>query len=312
MNLTSQYVSNPKSRNTYLIGLVTYKSIRPSSAKLRLGDDRQILNERIKPHRKIKIKVDDISFVMICCPKGVFTMGASDDQYANPKRTVSIDQSFLLGETEVTQELFEKVMGYNPSKFQGEEYPNLKQRPVERVTWYDALMFCNKLSERCKKKPYYNISNIEKTDTTWTRVNNRCVFLPNITNANITINDRANGFRLPYQKEWEYAAKAGTNNRWAGTDDKNKISEVAWFKDNSEINGNKQTHSIKGKRPNEWGFYDMTGNVYEWCWEDALGGSWNRPISYLHSTDRRGNYPLQSASTPAIDIGFRVSASLFN
>ena len=301
MNLTSQYIVNPKSGHAYNTSLATYKSIHHSSAKLRLGDDRQILNERIKPHRKIEIKVDDISFVMICCPRGKFTMGSDIEEYR-------IKKPFLLGETEVTQELFEKVMGYNPSEFQGEGYSDSNKRPVEQVTWYDAVMFCNKLSEICKKKPYYHISNVGYGSG---------LHKKNITKSTITINPHANGFRLPFEKEWVYAAKAGTDNQWAGTNELNKLGEVAWFNDNSEINGESQTHHVKGKRPNEWGFYDMSGNVYEWCWEVsenypafrvARGGSWCNDASSLHPADRGSISPVTHSGI----LGFRVSASLFN
>jgi formylglycine-generating enzyme required for sulfatase activity len=304
MNLTSQYIVNPKSVDTYLTSLATYKSIHHSSAKLRLGDDRQILNDK----KKYKIfRVEDIEFKMIHCPRGIFTMGASDLS-DNPKRTVSINKPFLLGETEVTQELFEKVMGFNPSGFQGQRYPNSNKKPVEQVSSYDAMMFCNKLSTRLGKEPYYNITNEiygEKDET------------KNIKNAIVTINPHANGFRLPLAKEWEYASKAGTNNRWAGTNEKGKLGEVAWFGENCEINMRRQTHPIKGKRPNEWGFYDMSGNVYEWCWDKYKEES-NRRIfrggSWIHeATALRSDVHGYSSLGAVVDtVGFRISASLFN
>jgi formylglycine-generating enzyme required for sulfatase activity len=304
MNLTSQYIVNPKSRYAYSTSLVTYTSIRPSSAKLRLGDDRQVLNDK----KKYKIfRLDNIEFKMIRCPIGMFTMGA-DDQTDNPKRWGVIENPFLLGETEVTQELFEKVMGFNPSGFQ--EYPNLKQSPVERVTWYDALMFCNRLSERCKKKPYYNISSVRYGQAEEGEEGEES---ENIEEAYVTINPQANGFRLPFEKEWEYAAKAGTNNQWAGTNDENKVGEVAWFDDNSED----ETHPVKCKRPNEWGFYDMTGNVWEWCWdtyEEQSDHGVFRGGSCIHETmDLRSVVRGTSSLDTVINtIGFRISASLFN
>jgi sulfatase modifying factor 1 len=309
MNLTNQYVVNPKVKKAYSNSNAFYSSIQSSYTKISLNETRA----RLRPNnlRKVSFDVSGIIFKMIICPRCKFTMGSDIERDKNPKRVVSINKPFSLGETEVTQELFEKVMGFNPSGHQGKDYPNSNKRPIENITWYDALMFCNKLSERCKKKPYYNISNIEKTD--------RQVYalpFPTITKAVVTINDHANGFRLPLEKEWEYAAKAGTNNQFAGTNDPNKVGEVAWFRDNSEINGEGQTHPVKGKRPNEWGFYDMSGNVNEWCWDEYessdyrvfRGGGWRHNASRLRSASR----DLYSPDARYDHLGFRVSASLFN
>jgi len=311
MNLTSQYVANPRVKKSYSNSNATYQTIQSSYSKIRLNETR----ERLRPNnlRKVSFGVSGITFKMIICPRGIFTMGSDIKRDNNPKRLVSIDRSFLLGETEVTQELFEKVMGYNPSEFQGDEYPNSNKRPVEQVTWYDAVMFCNKLSVRLGKKSYYNISNIVYEKHYETKEE-----LPSIEKADVTINPHVNGFRLPFEKEWEYAAKAGTNNQWAGTNDPNKVGEVAWFLDNSKINGTLKTHPVKGKRPNEWGFYDMSGNVCEWCWDEhyesssvhraVRGGYWYDDASILRSAVRFTHSPDYRNRI----LGFRVSASLFN
>ena len=259
MNITSQYTINPKSRRVYSLSSAIYKKISYSSTRLRLGEERQFLNS--KKNYKF-FRVDGIDFKMIQCPKGSFIMGSDIKDDRNPKRIVSIEKPFLLGETEVTQELFEIVMGFNPSKHQGEGYPNSNKSPVEKVTWYDALIFCEKLSKKLGKKPYYNVSEItNEEDRFWKPPRIR----PSVVGATVKIDPTADGFRLPFEKEWEYAAKARTNNKWAGTNELNKLGEVAWFNDNSSY----QTQPVKGKSPNEWGFYDMSGNVREWCWDES-------------------------------------------
>jgi len=265
-------------------------------------------------------------FNMIYCPKGSFTMGHKDESDNKP-RTEIIDTPFLLGETEITQELYEKVMKENPSEFK-----NNPQNPVEQVSWYDAILFCNELSKLQGLDKCYALKNISTK-------NREGVDQNRIMSAQVTYDSKKNGYRLPEEKEWEYAAKAGTENQWAGTDDESKLKEYAWYRDDSysliheivtkwgfrgmdmtEYNSYLSTHPVKMKKPNEWGFYDMTGNVAEWCWDkdnpesDASkhrvvrGGSWNNSNAslLLHSASRG----IQFSSSSYNNFGFRICRTI--
>ena len=179
MNIIIQTIVNAKVKHT---NNIPFQSIPLSNTRVRLSDDRCILNKN-QPLYRILIKVQNISFYMICCPSGIFTMGTDETEYNNPKRTEQIEHPFLLGETEVTQELYQAVMGYNPSS-----YDDDAQKPVEMVTWFDAVMFCNKLSRMLGKTPYYLISNIKKLEEYYRHPKN-------IGFADVEINSNANGFR---------------------------------------------------------------------------------------------------------------------
>lgn len=282
MNITSQILSNKKFKITYMfkdkgISVFDHCRYKPTNVKLRVDTFRA---EKINPRDKIAFKIDrshrnlipsssvnnDVCFNMICCPKGDFIKGSKDPYCENPEATETIDKMFLLGESEVTQELFEKVMGFNPSEFKGKV--DSRKRPVEQVTWYNALDFCNRLSIIFGKEPCYTILVTSIDD----QGNNE---------KKVIFNRKANGFRLPLSKEWESAAKARTNNEWSGTNRVKDLHIFAYYQANSRVNQKLQTHIVMDKEPNEWGFYDMSGNVFEWCWDYRIS---------IHSGERQQEF----------------------
>ena len=150
--------------------------------------------------------------------------------------------------TEVTQELYESVMGVNPSHDIGEN------KPVTNITAYDAMYFCNKLSKLKGKKPVYAV-NGETDVTKWDHDKNDH-WVPYSSDI-ITQDTKASGFRLPTINEFAYATRGGEYFDYAGS---NNLDEVGWYIGNSD----NKTHPVAQKKANGYGLYDMSGNVAEW------------------------------------------------
>jgi len=194
--------------------------------------------------------VDGGSFQM---GKNLGTVGSD----TTPVHTVTLT-GFYMGKYEVTQSEWEEVMGSLPSSTSN-TFVKGPGYPVYFVSWFDALVFCNRLSVMEGLSPAYSISGSTNPDD-WGAVPTNTTWGQWI---NAVMVSGSNGYRLPTEAQWEYAAKGGNNPgnySFAGSDD---YKEVGWYNENA---GSK-THEIGLKLPNGLGFYDMSGNVAEWCWD---------------------------------------------
>ncbi|MCL2479314.1 MAG: formylglycine-generating enzyme family protein [Treponema sp.] len=229
---------------------------------------------------------------MILIDAGTFTMGSPSGEggrSANegPQHQVTVS-SFYMDKYPVTQAEYKDITGKTPSMFKGDNLP------VEQVSWFDAVDYCNKLSVKEGLTPVYKV-----------------------TGSIVEWISGANGYRLPTEAEWEYACRAGTKTPYSGG---TSVAALGWYSGNS---GN-TTHPVGLKQPNAWGIYDMHGNVLEWCWDwlgnytaDAQtdprgpvsgtsrvyrGGCWRFEAYQTRSAFRFGNYP----NLRTFLAGFRV------
>lgn len=229
---------------------------------------------------------------------GTFLMGSMDgDSDEVPSHGVTVS-SFYIGTYEVTQGDYEALIDENPSS---SGYGIGENHPVNDISWYEALEYCNALSKKEGLSPSYSGSG-----------------------ANIECDFNANGYRLPTEAEWEYAATGGVSTSSSTYAGSNNIDEVGWYKKNSD----KTTFPVGSKQKNELGLYDMTGNVFEWCWDwygdypyERQNDPTGKPLGEVRvfrggsmiSTAAGSRSTFRSASEPSINrffVGLRLVRNL--
>ena len=214
----------------------------------------------------------ELNLEMVYCPAGSFRMGSPRKKEEYPPHQVSITKPFYIGKFPVTQKQYLSITGSNPS------YHKCENNPVEEVSWDDAKEFCELINEKYKNE------------------------LPN-----------GYKFALPSEAQWEYACRAGTTtdlyngNIMSGKGRSQNLDEVAFYSENS----NHTTHSVGQKKPNDWGIYDMHGNVCEWC-EDAFDYYPNHDVTDPKGPESGSYHLLRGGSYLSEPISCRSAARYYN
>jgi formylglycine-generating enzyme required for sulfatase activity len=267
----------------------------------RFADAREVLDafRGAVPPRGLRIPTEAPDSVVQMCavPPGVLTMGhqaGTEKMAPDQSHTVTLSSGFLLGATPITRRTWSLVWGDQGGENDGDI-------PVENISWYGAIGFCNALSTHCGLTPCYRIG---EEGIEWDR--------------------SALGFRLPTEAEWEYACRAGTYTKYYLGDEEADLERSAWYARNCEHG----PMPVKLKESNGFGVFDMLGNVWEWCWdwyapyvafsevdptgpntgsERVLrGGSWRREAYHCTCSWRYDSDPR----TGGHSLGFRVARSL--